>query len=110
VAHFALFSRRSDASAESTGVQRSHSSPISVGALLVLLGAGVAVALPLVCGAVAKTLNSRSVQWAGSRSFSLYLVHVPVIVTLAFALGGHPSVPMQSALGIPVALLVAEAF
>jgi len=39
-----------------------------------------------------------------------HLVHVPVIVTLAFALGGHPSVPMQSALGIPVALLVAEAF
>jgi len=81
-----------------------------LGALLVLLGAGVAVALPLVCGAVAKTLNSRSVQWAGSRSFSLYLVHVPVIVTIAFALGGHPRVATQIALGVPLALLVAEAF
>jgi peptidoglycan/LPS O-acetylase OafA/YrhL len=46
-------------------------------------------------------------QWLGSRSFSLYLVHHPIV--LAFAYGFHaPSFVMLLALAVPASLLGAE--
>jgi peptidoglycan/LPS O-acetylase OafA/YrhL len=49
------------------------------------------------------------VRWLGQRSFSLYLVHEPIIVTTAFAL--HSTNPLEvGAVGIPLALAAAELF
>lgn len=54
-------------------------------------------------------LESRGCQWLGRVSFSLYLVHVPLIATLAFLLGDWMWW-LVVAIGIPLALLGAWGF
>ena len=49
-------------------------------------------------------------RWAGSRSFSLYLVHEPIVVASAFALGGTASVALLAAIAVPVSLVAADGF
>ncbi|MCW2992943.1 MAG: acyltransferase [Conexibacter sp.] len=79
------------------------------GGALVVAGAGLAVLCPLVYASVARRLERRPVQWLGSRSFSLYLVHHPIV--LAFAFGLHaPPFAVLAALAIPSSLLAAELF
>jgi peptidoglycan/LPS O-acetylase OafA/YrhL len=51
-----------------------------------------------------------AVQWVGKRSFSLYLVHEPLLVSIAFLLGGRPNTAVLLAIVLPVALLVADIF
>lgn len=72
-----------------------------------VLGACLAV---FVCLRASRFMQSRVVQWLGTRSFSLYLVHEPVVVSTAVLLGGMPSVPVSLAISVPVSLLLAEAF
>ena len=57
-----------------------------------------------------RLLEGTAVRWLGSRSYSLYLVHEPIIVTLAFVLGRGSSVPVLFALAVPTALIAAELF
>jgi peptidoglycan/LPS O-acetylase OafA/YrhL len=73
-------------------------------------GACVAVALPLLLGSFRRFLDTRVMQWAGSRSFSLYLVHEPIVVSAALALGGRASFAVLAAVAVPCALLAAEVF
>lgn len=48
-------------------------------------------------------------RWLGSRSFSLYLVHEPIVVSVALSLNtSNPFLVL--ALSVPLSLLVAEAF
>ncbi len=49
-------------------------------------------------------------RWLGSRSFSLYLVHEPIVVAVGVLLGDRPTLPWSLAVAIPVALVVAEVF
>jgi peptidoglycan/LPS O-acetylase OafA/YrhL len=77
---------------------------------VVALGACVAVALPLVVRSFARFLDTPVMQWTGARSFSLYLVHEPIVVSAAFALGGRASIVALAAIAVPVALLAAEVF
>ncbi|HTA15756.1 MAG TPA: acyltransferase [Solirubrobacteraceae bacterium] len=70
-------------------------------ALLICAGACLAVFAALVVGWLQRPLESRPLQWTGKRSYSLYLVHEPIVVALAFAAGGNPVV----AVFVPVALL-----
>ena len=74
----------------------------------VVLGAALLLWLGLCSPTVACLLDSRPVQWLGSRSFSLYLIHEPVIVTLAYAMGGKPPVAALLCIGVPLSLLAAE--
>jgi len=46
----------------------------------------------------------------GKRSFTLYLVHEPIVVAAAFALGGRPSVIVLAAVSLPVIAIVTEVF
>ena len=55
------------------------------------LGATGLVATAMVPGPFAAWLQTRPMQFVGRRSFSLYLVHEPIVVATAFALGGRPS-------------------
>jgi peptidoglycan/LPS O-acetylase OafA/YrhL len=71
---------------------------------LVAVGAIAVVGLALTRGRV---FEKRPVQWAGSRSYSVYLVHEPVIVCAALLL--HSWVLVLIA-GIPVAAAVSEMF
>ncbi len=53
--------------------------------------------------------NSSLVHWFGIRSFSLYLVHEPIVVSVAYFL--HATNPFYLALiAIPLSLLAAETF
>lgn len=56
-----------------------------------------------------RILSARLPQWLGTVSFSLYLVHAPIVATLAFALGDRAWL-LIVALGIPLSLLGAAVF
>jgi peptidoglycan/LPS O-acetylase OafA/YrhL len=77
--------------------------------LLVTAGAALAVLVPLVYGSVERILCTVWMQWLGSRSFSLYLVHFPIVLALAFGLG-RPGLPALAVAAIPASLLAAELF
>jgi peptidoglycan/LPS O-acetylase OafA/YrhL len=77
---------------------------------LPVLGACLAVVGTLTVGSFRRILESTPAQWVGKRSYSLYLVHLPVVVALAFALGGRPSVGVLLLLVIPLALAASVLF
>lgn len=53
--------------------------------------------------------NKPLLLWIGARSFSLYLVHEPIVVSVAFSL--HATNPLQVAMfAVPLSLLAAEVF
>ena len=71
------------------------------GALLVFIFIGCKTAITLG--------NKSSIHWLGVRSFSLYLVHEPIIVSVAFSL--HATNPFLVGLfALPLSLLAAEVF
>jgi peptidoglycan/LPS O-acetylase OafA/YrhL len=60
-------------------------------AVVVALGACLTVVSALVVGSFGAFLRSPPMAWTGRRSYSLYLVHSPIVVALAFAAGGRMS-------------------
>lgn len=53
--------------------------------------------------------NNSVIHWLGLRSFSLYLIHEPIVVSVVFSL--HMTNPFQVALfAVPLSLLAAEVF
>jgi peptidoglycan/LPS O-acetylase OafA/YrhL len=58
-------------------------------AALIALGACLTVLCALIFPAWRRLFESAPMQWTGRRAFSLYLVHEPLLVALAFALGGR---------------------
>ncbi len=79
-------------------------------AALVAAGACLAVVAALSVPEFGGFLESAPMQWTGKRSYSLYLVHEPIVVALAFALGGRPSPVLFAAIVIPLALGAAAVF
>jgi len=59
-------------------------------ACVVALAATAAVVTASSAPTWIRMLTLRPLRWAGSRSYAIYLVHAPVIVAFAFALGGRP--------------------
>lgn len=82
---------------------------IAAARCLQVLGACLAVVLALHWTPVQRRLSAPWAQWLGLRSFSLYLVHEPVVVSSA-ALWPEQPVFVHLALVLPVSLLVAHAF
>ena len=77
--------------------------------VLMVAGAGAAVFLASE-GVWRAPLERPLLGWLGSRSFSLYLVHEPIVVAVGALLGDRPSLPLSLAIAVPIALLVAEVF
>ena len=84
----------------------SESLAVKLGPALVTLGASAAVVLATVGPVARRVLDRRPIQWAGARSYSLYLVHEVAIVAVVFALGGG----QYTLLALPVAFAVTELF
>lgn len=76
----------------------------------IAVGATLAVLLPLVSRRCSSALCWRGLQWAGTRSFSIYLVHEAVVVSVAFALGASDGWLLLLVLAVPLALGLAELF
>jgi peptidoglycan/LPS O-acetylase OafA/YrhL len=76
---------------------------VAVGSVLILLAA-------LAPGSVEKMLLKRFPRYLGRLSFSLYLVHVPVILTLTILTHGKLSLPLLILIVVPVSIGLAEVF
>lgn len=77
------------------------------------VAAGGAAVLVAAClgGVVQRTLaEPRWAQWLGRRSFSLYLVHEPLVVSTAHVLGGAPPAWVVLVVALPLSLIVSEWF
>jgi peptidoglycan/LPS O-acetylase OafA/YrhL len=75
-----------------------------------IVGAALVVVLAQHWPRARASMETRPAQWLGARSFSLYLVHEPVIVTVAFLLPATTTPWAILAVGPIVALGVTTAF
>lgn len=83
--------------------------PLAVVALTrVLQAAGAALLVVAALGPLGRPLRHPAVRWLGSRSFSLYLVHEPVVVAVGYLTGWTS--PAVLLLTVPVSLALAEGF
>lgn len=73
------------------------------------LGATLLVIIFYGWGSARRLGNAGVVQWLGTRSFSLYLTHEPVIVSIAVATGWTNPIAVMAA-ALPLSLLVCAAF
>jgi len=76
---------------------------VAVGSVLIL-GAALAP------GSIETMLLKRIPRYLGRISFSLYLVHVPVILALTIITHGTLSLPLLIAIVVPVSIALAAAF
>lgn len=74
----------------------------------VLQVAGAALLILGALGCLDRPLRRPAVQWLGARSFSLYLVHEPVVVAVGYLTGWTS--PVVLLLTVPVSLGLAEVF
>lgn len=99
-------------------VSPSFPSPVGAGfwapttTFLSLVGATLVVVSSLCARPVVTFLNSAALRWAGSRSFSIYLVHEPVIVAAALLVRASTPWPWLgiAVLAAAAALMSAELF
>ncbi len=75
--------------------------PQQLALVLVAVGAATLVALGMSPGPFTRLLETRPLQAVGRRSFSLYLLHEPIVVAVAFALGGEPTTILLVACSAP---------
>jgi peptidoglycan/LPS O-acetylase OafA/YrhL len=73
-------------------------------------GAGLLVLLVLVARPVRAVCESRVAQWLGRQSFSLYLVHEPIVVSVVLLLGPGTSIFVALAISVPLSLAAAWLF
>jgi peptidoglycan/LPS O-acetylase OafA/YrhL len=78
--------------------------------MLSVAGAALAVILCMTWRHAIRLGETRPLQWCGTRSFSIYLVHDPIMVTVALLLGGFANPAWLLLLVVPVVLVVAEGF
>lgn len=76
-----------------------------------LAGGGAAgLILVVVCSPLAqRIMQAGPLRWLGGISFSLYLVHAPILATLAFAWGDEYW-PIVAVVGVPVSIVAAWLF
>lgn len=74
-----------------------------------VLGAAIVIFAAIHWRALRAALEARPAQWLGKISFSLYLIHEPIIVTLGYVMGADLA-PLAAVLGVVIALLLAPVF
>lgn len=82
----------------------------AAGSAATIVGAVLAVFLAMHWPGARDLLDRRITQWLGRRSFSLYLIHGPVLVSLAFLLPAALAPIVVLGLGPWLALVVAAVF
>ena len=82
---------------------------LGIARVLSLAGAVGTVYYSTSCPAMCRILSHNAVLWVGRRSFSLYLVHFPIVVAAALLSGGQ-NLLLTIMVGVPASLLVADLF
>lgn len=77
---------------------------------LEVCGACLLICIALQAQSRKRVLESRPAQWLGSRSFSLYLVHEPIMASITLLLGGRPRLWLLLPCVLLASLLAAECF
>jgi peptidoglycan/LPS O-acetylase OafA/YrhL len=75
-----------------------------------VVGATVLLVLGLSWPLLQRGAESAPVQWVGRRSYSLYLVHEPIVVSVAYLLGGRAVFPVVLVIALPLSLMAAYVF
>lgn len=83
---------------------------VAIARALQAIGACMVVFIAWHWPAARRVLESRLTQWLGVRSFTLYLVHLPVVTTVALVFGGSPPLAVTLAVAVPLSLLVTAVF
>jgi peptidoglycan/LPS O-acetylase OafA/YrhL len=78
--------------------------------LMVAVGSVLILGAALAPGTVEKLLLMRFPRYLGRLSFSLYLVHVPVILSLTILTHGALSLPLLILIVVPVSIVLADIF
>lgn len=78
--------------------------------LLIGLGAALLIALVLASARAQRILDPRPLQWLGRVSFSLYLLHLPIMLTVARLLPDGVTPAWRLAAGVALSLALAEIF
>jgi peptidoglycan/LPS O-acetylase OafA/YrhL len=88
-----------------------HGNPVIGGILWSLVGIGAAgiIVSAIGFGPFRSFLNARVTQFLGRISFSLYLIHVPILATLAYQLG-DAQWWLVGLIGVPVSIAAATVF
>lgn len=76
---------------------------------LAAFGAVGVIVVVLAWPAAARRCEGPIAQWLGGISFSLYLIHVPILATLAYAFGAD-GWPWAVAVGVPLSIVAAWGF
>ena len=76
---------------------------------VVTVGATLIVLLVVSCGSAKRLGDTAAAQWLGRVSFSLYLVHLPIILA-AVTLLRSVSLPLALAVSVAASFVVAELF
>lgn len=66
-----------------------------------VVGAAILIMMVISWPNYSNALQTRAIDWVGTRSFSLYLIHDAILVTICLALGGHPNPLALIALVLP---------
>jgi len=89
---------------------RMPSAVVSASRLAEVAGASGVVFVALCWESAKRALTTGALQWLGSRSFSLYLTHDPIVSTVAVVLGRSASPALVLAISLPLALTLTEIF
>ena len=77
---------------------------------IMAVGAGLLIILAVSWPRFARALDATPAAWLGRVSYSLYLVHLPVMLACGSALSGFASAPVGLAVGALLSFLCAEVF
>jgi peptidoglycan/LPS O-acetylase OafA/YrhL len=87
-----------------------HTYVLALDQLTVLAAAILAIVLSVESPLWRRALESPPLQYLGSRSYSLYLVHEPVVVAYSYSRRGHPTLTGLLFVALPLAVLLSEVF
>jgi peptidoglycan/LPS O-acetylase OafA/YrhL len=80
------------------------------GVVGVLVGAALLVMMAMRSTGLSRALMVRPIRWLGTRSFSLYLIHEPIMVSVATIIPNQQNPAVVTLIGLAVSLAFAEIF
>jgi peptidoglycan/LPS O-acetylase OafA/YrhL len=75
-----------------------------------VLGAVLIILMVISWKPYSNVLETRPISWLGTRSYSLYLIHDAILITIAIWLGGHPNPVLMLVLVTPSCLVAVAIF